>query len=210
VRPLAQSDGHDLPGLVDKLVPSITAVVDEIVVAFEDTVREPIVTHELPDVLDGVEFRGFRRQSDDGDIGRHDETCRCVPTRLIDEEGGVDTGRDGLGDLGEMQVHRLGIAGGHDQGRALAFLRADGAEDVGRGGALIAGGRWASATLGPPARDLILLADARLVLEPNFYCLDIDCLFARDFIQARGKVFLKFSIASAAWAWWRGRAESLR
>jgi hypothetical protein len=35
-----------------------------------------------------------------------------VPTGLIDEEDGVDTRRDALGDLGEMQVHRLGIAGG--------------------------------------------------------------------------------------------------
>src|SRR5271155_2698271 len=93
MRPLAQSDGHDLPGLVDKLVPGIAAVVDEMVVAFEDSVREPVVTHELPDVLDRVEFRAFRRQSDDGDIVRHDETCRCVPTGLIDEEDGVDTRR---------------------------------------------------------------------------------------------------------------------
>ena len=68
----------------------------------------------------------------------------------------------------------------------------------------------AGAALGPPARDLVLLADARLVLEPNLYCLDVDRLFARDLVQARGKVFLKSSIALAAWAWWRGRAESLR
>jgi hypothetical protein len=34
-------------------------------------------------------------------------------------------------DLGEVQVHRLGVAGWQDQGRALALFRADGAEDVG-------------------------------------------------------------------------------
>ena len=67
-------------------------------------------------------------------------------------------------------------------------------KDVGGGGALIAGRTWASATLGPPAHDLVLLTDARLVLEPNLYCPNIDCLFARDFIQARGEVFLKSSI----------------
>jgi len=32
MRPLAQSDGHDAPRLVDELVPGITAVVDEIVI----------------------------------------------------------------------------------------------------------------------------------------------------------------------------------
>ena len=100
-----------------------------------------------------------------------------------------------------MQVHRLGIAGGHDQGRALALHRADGTEDVGRGGALIAGSARTGAALGPAARDLVLLADARLVLEPNLYGFDVDRLFARDFTQTRGEVFLKSSIAPAAWAW---------
>jgi hypothetical protein len=40
---LAQSDGHDAPGLLNELVPSVTAMVDEIVVGIEDAVREPIV-----------------------------------------------------------------------------------------------------------------------------------------------------------------------
>jgi hypothetical protein len=34
VRPLAQSDGHDSPGLFDELVPRHTALVDETVVRF--------------------------------------------------------------------------------------------------------------------------------------------------------------------------------
>ena len=47
MRPLAQSDGHDAPGLIDELVPSHTAMVDEIVVGFEDAIGEPIVAQEL-------------------------------------------------------------------------------------------------------------------------------------------------------------------
>ena len=62
MRPLAPSDGHDAPGLID-----------EIVVGFEDTVGEPVVAHELPDVLDRVELGAFRRQGDNGDVGWHDE-----------------------------------------------------------------------------------------------------------------------------------------
>ena len=46
-------------------------------------------------------------------------------------------GRDGCGDLGEVQVHRLGVAGRHDQGRTLALLRADCAEDVGGSSPLV-------------------------------------------------------------------------
>ena len=59
MRPLAQSDGHDAPGLIDELVPSVTAMVDEIVVGFEDAVREPVVAHELPDIFDRIETRGI-------------------------------------------------------------------------------------------------------------------------------------------------------
>src|SRR3974390_3141385 len=66
-------------------------------------------------------------------------------------------GRDNLGDFHEMQIHRLGVAGRQDQGRTLALLWADGAEDVGGGGALLAGRAWTGAAFGPPAGDLVLL-----------------------------------------------------
>jgi hypothetical protein len=54
-----------------------------------------------------------------------------VPACLVDQEDSVGAGRDDLCDLRKVQVHRLGIAGRQDQGRALAMLWADGAKDVG-------------------------------------------------------------------------------
>ena len=107
---------------------------------------------------------------------------------------------DRLGDFGQMQVHRFGIAKGQDQGGALALFRADGAEDIGRCGSLIPRSARASAALGPPAGDLVLLADTGLVLEPNFYLADVDRFFARDLIQARWELFLKVSMAPSACA----------
>jgi hypothetical protein len=65
---------------------------------------------------------------------------------------------------------------------------------------LIARRGWPAAKPGPSARDLVLLADTRLILEPNLYGRDIDRFFTRDFIQARWEVFLKSSTAPAAWA----------
>ena len=94
MRPFAQSDGHDAPGLIDELVPGVAAVVDEVVVGFEDAVREPVVAHELPDVFDRVELGAFRRQRQYGDVGRHDELARQVPAGLIDQEHGVRARRD--------------------------------------------------------------------------------------------------------------------
>jgi hypothetical protein len=44
---LAQSNGHDAPGLIDELVPSLAAVIDEIIVGFEDAIGEPIIAHVL-------------------------------------------------------------------------------------------------------------------------------------------------------------------
>ena len=107
---------------------------------------------------------------------------------------------DHQGDLREVQVHRLGVACGQDQGCALALFRADGTEDVGRGGALITRSARAGAALRPPAGDLVLLADTSLICEPDFYRVDADRLLTRDCVQARGEAFLKSSIAPAACA----------
>jgi hypothetical protein len=123
-----------------------------------------------------------------------------MPSSLIDEEDGVGSWCDCLGDFREVQVHRLGIAGGQDQSHALALFRADGAEDIGRCGPLIPRSARASAALRPPAGDLVLLADTSLVLEPNLYLADVDRLFARDFIQVRWELFLKSSMAPSACA----------
>ena len=123
-----------------------------------------------------------------------------MPSGLIDEKDGVGSWCDRLGDFDQMQVHRVGIAEGQDQSRALALFRADGAEDIGRCGSLIPRSARASAALGPPAGDLVLLADTSLVLEPNFYLADVDRFFARDFIQARWELFLKVSMAPSACA----------
>jgi hypothetical protein len=105
-----------------------------------------------------------------------------------------------LGDLREVQVHRLGVAGRQDQGRALALLGAYGAEDICRGGALVTWRAGTCTALGPPAGDLVLLADTRLVLEPDFYLVAVERVLARDGIQARGKAFLKSSMALSTWA----------
>jgi hypothetical protein len=195
---LAQSNGHDAPGLIDELVPSVAAMVDEIVVGFEDAVREPVVAQKLPDVFDRIELGAFWRQRNDGDICGHDEAGRQVPASLIDQEDGMGSGRDRFGDLCKMQVHRLAVAGRQDQGRALALLGADRAEDVGGSGTLVARRTGAGAALRPAASDFVLLADAGLVGEPDFYCIAVDALLARDRLQTGGEAFLKSSIAPAA------------
>ena len=175
-------------------------MVDDVVVRCEDAVRQPVVAHKLPDILDRVKFGAFGWQRDDADIAGHLELSGHVPARLIHQHDGVSPRRDGERDFGEMQRHGLGVAERQDQPGTLAKLGADRAEDIGRFRPLVLGGRWPRAAPGPAPRDLVLLADARFVLEPYFY----GCPAREgglDLCQLGGKApFLKASSASSFWA----------
>jgi hypothetical protein len=123
-----------------------------------------------------------------------------MPACLVEQEHSVCTRRNGLCNLNEMQVHRLGVAGGQDQSCALALFRADGTKDVGGGGALIAARAGTRTALRPPTGDLVLLTDTGLVREPDFYLVAVERLLAGDGIQAAGETFLKSSITPSACA----------
>ena len=136
--PLPHADGHDAPRLIDEVVPGEAAVVDDVVVGFEDAVRQPVVTHELPDVLDRVELGASRRQRQQGDVRRDDQLGRTVPSGLIKDDDGMGIGRHVEGDLFKMHAHRLAVAAGHDDACSLALGRTDRTKDPGRGSPLIA------------------------------------------------------------------------
>lgn len=104
---------------------------DDVVVVAEDAVGEPVVPHELPDVLHDVQLRAFRRQRQQGDVVWHCEIGGEVPACLIQQQHGMLSGADRAADLGQVQGHARGVAGGQDQGGALAVLRADSAVDIG-------------------------------------------------------------------------------
>jgi len=72
-----------------------------------------------------------------------------MPAHLIEKETLVFAGSDGLDDFLEMQVHRFGVAKAQNEPGALAVVGADGAENIGRGGALIVRGRRPRSSLGP-------------------------------------------------------------
>jgi hypothetical protein len=61
VSPIAQSDGHDAPRLVDKAVPSFAGGIEEVLVGLEDAIGEVGLSQELPDVFDGVQLCALLR-----------------------------------------------------------------------------------------------------------------------------------------------------
>jgi hypothetical protein len=118
--------------LVDEAIPREAAVVEDIVVGFEDPVREPVVPHELPDVFDRVELGTLLWEREQGYIGGHSERAGAMPSRLIEEQDRVRTRCNGGGDFGQVQGHPLGIAAWQYKGCSLAFGGADRSVNISR------------------------------------------------------------------------------
>src|ERR1700731_2147451 len=97
-------------------------MVEDVVVGFEDAVREPIVAHELPDVLNRIELGRFRRQRQERDVVWDGKPLRDMPSRLIKKKDGVRAGRDRKRDFLQMKGHGFTVAGGVVRARRL-FLR---------------------------------------------------------------------------------------
>src|SRR4051812_49846555 len=87
-------------------------MVDKVGVGGEHPVREPVVAHELPDVLGGVEFRAFGREHHERDVVWKHEAGREVPSGLVDDEYGVLAGSHFGGDFGAsvLQAGRTSAA----------------------------------------------------------------------------------------------------
>jgi hypothetical protein len=135
--PLAQAEFHNGPRLIDKLVPGIGAVVDDVFVTTENAIGQPVVAHELPDVFLGVELGAFGGKRDDGDVAGNDQIGRQMPSGLVEQECGMSTRLDLGGNGFQMKVHCLRVAPGQDQSDSLASLGTDCAKDVGGRGTLI-------------------------------------------------------------------------
>lgn len=200
MRPASHPDRHDAPRFFNQFVPGVAAVINDVGIGGEDAVRQPVLPHELPDVFLRIELRALGGQRDDGDVRRHNQLRRHVPSGLIHKQHGVSAGSNSLRDFGEVEVHRRGVAPGQNEARCLALLRADGTEDVGRSSALVLRRGRACATPSPSASDLILLSYARFVGPPDF-----DRSVRResrgDLVHLGSKaLFLKASTSSGFWA----------
>jgi hypothetical protein len=129
---------------------------DDVGVAPEDSVREPVVAEETA--------RRFRPGLSSGERGGSGRIVmllgtaslpeRCQPARSS-RSTALGAGRDRSADLAEVGLHRLGVAPGHDEAGALALGGTDGAEDVGPFRALVVGCPRPGAALRPAAGDLV-------------------------------------------------------
>ena len=121
----------------------------------------------------------------------------------------MGAGGDGDRDLGEVGIHRGGVDVRQHQAGGDAAGGADRAEDVGPFVAGVARRARPRAALRPDAGQRALLADARLVLEPDLERLAPGVLGERR-RDRFGEVFLKASWASGSALGWRGRTDRRR
>ena len=128
-------------------------------------------------------------------FGENHKTPGQMPAGLIEQKNGMPTWSNLRGNLGKMQVHRLGVAGGQDKSGSFSLPRADGTEDIGRGGALVTWCRGPRTAPCPAPGDLVLLADAGFVGEPDLYLIEVEAFLAGDRVQTRWESFLKSSMA---------------
>jgi len=151
VRPCSEAECHDAPRLIGEAVPGEAAAIDDVVVRWEDAVRQPVVAHELPHILDGVQLGAFGRQWQEGNVGRDFERFGHVPSGLIEHRNGVGARGDLAADLGQVHTHRLAVTAGHDQRGAFALGGADGAKDPYRCPAQVFGCYWSGSAPRPAA-----------------------------------------------------------
>jgi hypothetical protein len=109
----------------------------------------------------------------------------------------MGTSLDGSADLFQVQLHGMGVGIGKRQSGTSATGRADGAEQVGVLVALIGWLTRPCSPLCPLPNDAVLLANAGLVLPPDF-----NMLVARQVpgvcLQRAGEVFLYSAITLAS------------
>jgi len=170
-------------------------MIDDVVVAFEDPVREPVVPHILPNVFDRIEFWRFGGQRDERHVFGHVQLCGDVPTGLINEQHRMGSRLNLKRDRLQMQFHGLGVAKWQNETGRLSERGADRSEDIGGGGSLILQGEGARAALSPAPCDLVLLANASFVLEPQFERLAGG---RRDIREDIGDFFLNASTAASS------------
>src|SRR4029077_16531579 len=114
-----------------------------------------------------------------------------MPARLVDQHNAMRTGRHGLCELSQKQVHRGGVEPGHHQGDTGVACRAYRPDDPSRLVADIAQAARGMAALPPNIASPAFLSDPRLVLAPDFKPLGFR-MSLRDFPQAVSKPpFLK-------------------
>ena len=128
-----------------------------------------------------------------------------MPSGAVEQQNGVGAVGDVARDFVEMQLHHVGVGIGQRQRGPDAAGGADGAEQIGVVIALVGGLPWPRSAPGPLSNLAVFLADAGLVLKPDFDRRRLGQTVEMSLQRAR-EVFLNASTIRSSCAGWRGLA----
>src|SRR5690348_8427367 len=165
--PWPRSNGSNLPRHAHQLVPCVTTCVHDGVVVCPYALAEKVGPKKLPHILDGIKFRRIARKQEQADVVGDTQFRRGVPTRTVQHEHRIRARRNPPAHVGQMCLHRLGVHFRHHDGGADATIRADRAEDIGRGVTPIS---WSTRARPPLCADANLRNGVTSFLnnQPNF------------------------------------------
>jgi len=86
------------------------AVIDDVVEGFENSVRQPVLSPELPDILLAVEFGRAWRSCKSEMFARNLEGLGAMPASLIEEKNSVSARSDFGCDLIEVKLGSTRVA----------------------------------------------------------------------------------------------------
>ena len=123
--------------------------------------------------------------------GRSSLPVVCHPA-LVEQQHGVGALGDVAGDFVEVKLHHVGVGVGQREGRPDAAGGTDCAEQIGVVVALVGGLSGPRSAPGPLPNLAVLLADAGLVLKPDFHRRRLRQSFEMS-LQRAWEVFLNAS-----------------
>ncbi len=132
------------------------------------TVAQVVLPEVTPDHLDRIQFRRVRRQWQEGDVIRDPQASGVVPTRLIENQQHLDGITDLLAEVAQLDIHGVRVGGGHQPAVGRAGCRANGTEQINPFVLRLTDSARMASPVGPNPSQRALLAEARLVLEPDF------------------------------------------
>ena len=162
----------------------------------------------MPELFDGVELGGIRRQRDKGNIFGYLDFFRGMKAGLIPDHKHLHLRIDLLFKLPEEGIDGLHVEIRSQEAHALAGLRAGGSKDV---EVFILGlppGRRPDALSAPLAGEGALLAKAGFILKPDFY--SFSRMISTELPDQSSDFFLKASRASGSPLGCSGREETWR
>lgn len=175
---------------------------------WECSISNVVISNEVPEQLDGVEFRASRREPLQVQSRWHDEVFGdMVPGTIEDDD--TEVAREFVADVREKRGHHGCVQGAREHGADRSVEWADGGQSMDEFAYLLARRNRPPRCRRPASAHVGNSTESRFVLEQQAWPQSTARLFHRG-ADAVWEVFLYSSWTAGSASGWRGRGASLR